>query len=693
MENLTLKKKIKILEHAFAASAGAYYSINLTKNLVPGAMYQVIDDEEYSINEQIGMADNAAFSDVVNYWGSKLEEKEKKAYFDFFKISNLLKRYENGEKHVWHRYWTKTALFEPMLAEQHIVMFNDEENGDVLAISYVLDKTEEFRKQQYSQLLEQKNDELEKMLDVERSYSDIMSALSKIYWQIYSIDLIADTYIEVFNGYGIENEHLCRNDKAQESFNNIVKHFVSEDYLDTMSSFLNYKTLVGRLSNTDSISMHFYATMGQWLSATYIAQKRDENGNVTNVLFTIKNINEQKQAEFKQQELLRKSAVAADSANRAKSAFLFNMSHDIRTPLNGIIGLLKIDKAHFDDFELVKSNHEKMLVSADHLLSLINDILEMSRLEDGTVELSHEIVDLAELSNEVGTIIKVRTSEEGIAFEVGRQELTVPYVYGSPTHLRKIFLNIYGNCIKYNKIDGSLKTSMECLGIEENIVTYRWHISDTGIGMSEEFLNHIYEPFVQEDPDDRSEYHGTGLGMAIVKNLIEKMSGTIEINSKKGIGTTFIITLPFEIAEKPENIANLDEEENADINGLNLLLVEDNELNAEIAETILKDHGANVTVVTDGLQAVNMFEKCKPGEFDAILMDVMMPIMNGLTATKKIRNLKRPDAKAIPIIAMTANAFKEDAQKCIEAGMNAHLAKPLHIKEVVSTISHFCKKA
>lgn len=191
MECITLKKKVKILEHAVAASAGAYYSINLTQNLVPGTMYQVIDNEEYSINEQIGMPFNATFSDVVEYWGAGLEEKEQKEYFRFFDISNLLRRYENGESHVWHRYWTKTALFEPMLAEQHIVMFNDETNGDILAITYVLDQTEEFKKQQYSQLLEQKNNELERMLDIERKYSEIMAGLSKIYWQIYPLHIFA----------------------------------------------------------------------------------------------------------------------------------------------------------------------------------------------------------------------------------------------------------------------------------------------------------------------------------------------------------------------------------------------------------------------------------------------------------------------------------------------------------------------
>ena len=376
----------------------------------------------------------------------------------------------------------------------------------------------------------------------------------------------------------------------------------------------------------------------------------------------------------------------AEVANRAKSTFLFNMSHDIRTPLNGIIGLLKIDKAHFDDTELVKSNHDKMLISAEHLLSLINDVLEMSKLEDGTEELAHELVGLKELSEEVGTMIKIRTAEEGIAFKVEEQELPVPYVYGSQTHLRRIFLNVYGNCIKYNKMNGSLKTSLKCLGIKQGLVTYQWNISDTGIGMSKEFLEHIFEPFVQENIDGRSNYQGTGLGMSIVKRLLDKMNGTIEITSEENVGSTFVITIPFEVGEEPVEITDIKDDKKDSIQGLKLLLVEDNELNAEIAEIILEDQGALITVVSDGQQAVDAFCDSEPGTFDAILMDIMMPVMNGLTATKTIRAMEREDAKTIPIIAMTANAFKEDEKKCLEAGMNVHLAKPLDIEKVKHTI-------
>ena len=388
---------------------------------------------------------------------------------------------------------------------------------------------------------------------------------------------------------------------------------------------------------------------------------------------------------------LREAVFQAQKANAAKSSFLSRMSHDIRSPLNGIIGLIKINETHMDDRELVKTNQDKMLVSADHLLSLINDVLQMSKLEDENIEISHEPIDLGEISREVGTIISGRTAEAGIAFEIGKQELPVSYVYGSPLHIRQIFLNIYGNCIKYNKPHGKVTTTLKCLGEKNGIVTYRWTISDTGIGMSEEFLKHIFEPFVQEHSDARTVYSGTGLGMSIVKRIIDRMNGTIVVTSKEGEGSTFVITLPFEIAEKPEEIlAEMDGEVN--IAGLHLLLAEDNELNAEIARTLLEDEGAITTIVNDGQQAVDIFSRNKPGTFDAILMDIMMPEMDGLSATKAIRALDREDAGTIPIIAMTANAVDEDEKKCMEAGMNAHLVKPLDIQKMKEAVCRYLNK-
>ncbi|MFR8736238.1 MAG: ATP-binding protein [Butyricicoccus sp.] len=380
-------------------------------------------------------------------------------------------------------------------------------------------------------------------------------------------------------------------------------------------------------------------------------------------------------------------------ANRTKTEFLSRMSHDIRTPLNGIIGLLQVDETHFDDKALLLENHKKMQISANHLLSLINDVLQMSKLEEGSTVLTHERISLVELTRDIITIIIGRAEEAGIEWEYEKDKSIIPYpyIYGSPLHLRQIFLNIYSNCIKYNRPGGKITTHTDSLGEQDGKCTYRWTISDTGIGMSPDFVDHIFEPFTQEKQDARSYYHGTGLGMTITKELVDRMGGSIAVTSQLGVGSTFVITLPFEIAPSPEQTPDAHAAPNISIAGYKLLLVEDNALNAEIAQILLTDEGATVTVVTDGKQAVEIVQNNPPDTFDAVLMDVMMPVMNGIDAAKTIRSLNRPDAKTLPIIAMTANAFYEDAQKCLAAGMNAHLAKPLQIKKVKQTIAEWVK--
>ena len=378
--------------------------------------------------------------------------------------------------------------------------------------------------------------------------------------------------------------------------------------------------------------------------------------------------------------------------SKAKTKFLSRMSHDIRTPLNGMIGLIKMNENHFDDKMLIQENHKKMKIAADYLLSLINDVLQMSKIEEGQIILSHEYICLKELAYEIESIIIHRAAEEEIQwiYEKKEAEIQYPYVYGSPLHLRQIFLNIYGNCIKYNRPGGKITTVTEVVDVQNGICTYRWTISDTGIGMSPEFLEHIFDPFSQEKTDARSVYQGTGLGMAITKGLLEQMHGSIEVTSQVGVGSVFVITIPFEIApeqKEEEKIAEI-----YDIHGLHLLAAEDNELNAEIVEMLLTDDGAKVTVTQNGRQAVECFKSNPPGTFDAILMDVMMPVMDGIAATKAIRAMERADAKTIPIIAMTANAFEEDAKRCLAAGMTAHIAKPFQIEQVEKTIMESCKR-
>lgn len=397
--------------------------------------------------------------------------------------------------------------------------------------------------------------------------------------------------------------------------------------------------------------------------------------------------------ERNRQQELKKAKEAAERANVAKTSFLSRMSHDIRTPLNGIIGLLKIDEQHADNRELVDANREKIRVSADHLQSLINDVLQMSKLENGEFNLEYEALDLNQLSRDVLTIVEMRAAEAGITLEYGKDsdEVKYPYVYGSALHLRQIFVNVYSNAIKYNHVGGRIMTHFKLLGQEGDQIRYEWQISDTGIGMKPEFLEHIFEPFAQERTDARSIYRGTGLGMTIVKSLIDRMGGTIEVTSEEGVGSTFRIELSFRIAAKEELIEKKERLKEGSVEGLHLLMAEDNELNAEIAKLQLEEAGAEVTVVKDGQQAVELFEKLPAATFDAILMDIMMPVMDGLSATRAIRALEREDAGEIPIIAMTANAFEEDEKKSLEAGMNAHLSKPLKIELVVATIADLVK--
>lgn len=375
-------------------------------------------------------------------------------------------------------------------------------------------------------------------------------------------------------------------------------------------------------------------------------------------------------------------------ANEARNSFLARMSHDIRTPLNGILGLIEINEMHPDDDELNRENRRKARIAANHLLSLISDVLELQKMEEKNVVLAEEPFDFAELANDVLTISSVKAAENGInlIYKSCVSALLHPYVYGSPLHVRQIMINIIGNAIKYNKPGGSVEYSVEEIYADAGNVKLKIEISDTGIGMSPEFMERMFDPFSQEHSDARSTYQGTGLGMAIVKSLVDKMGGSIDVDSKIGEGTRFVVILPFRIAIK-EDIPSFEPKDSISIEGMKILLVEDNELNMEIAESILSDYGATITTAVNGEEAVEKFTSNEPGTFDLILMDIMMPILDGYGATEQIRAYDRPDAKEIPIIAMTANAFAEDIQKCIDAGMDAHIAKPIDVNKLLVTIA------
>ena len=394
---------------------------------------------------------------------------------------------------------------------------------------------------------------------------------------------------------------------------------------------------------------------------------------------------QEKEEKYKAELLI--AAKKAEAANEAKTEFLQRMSHDIRTPINGICGMIDVADHYADDMEKQAEYRIKVKEASNLLLELVNDVLDMSKLESGEVVLEEIPFNLSKIAEEVLIVIEQMAAERNIRIVWEKKEITHRDFIGSPGYVKRVMMNILSNAVKYNRENGQIYIScMEIPSKQPEMTTMEFVCRDTGIGMADEFQKHIFEPFAQEHAGSRTKFAGTGLGMPITKKLVEKMDGTITFESKKGVGTTFVIRVPFKIDMEADKREEQKEVSEKSIKGLHILLAEDNELNMEIAEFMLQNEGADVTKAWNGQEAVELFEKSRAGEFDVILMDIMMPVMNGYDATKTIRSLDREDAKEVPIIAMTANAFTEDRIRAKEAGMDEHIAKPVDAKLLVKVI-------
>ena len=400
---------------------------------------------------------------------------------------------------------------------------------------------------------------------------------------------------------------------------------------------------------------------------------------------THQKLEQEKDEKYKAELLI--AAKKAEAANEAKTEFLQRMSHDIRTPINGICGFVNMADHYADDIKKQTEYRTKVKEASNLLLELVNDVLDMSKLESGEIVLEEIPFNLSSIFKEVFVVIEQMASEQNIQIEWEKKEIIHRDFIGSPGYVKRVMMNILSNAVKYNRENGHIYIScMEIPSKQPEMTTMEFVCRDTGIGMTEEFQKCVFEPFAQEHTGSRTKFAGTGLGMSIAKNLIEKMGGSISFESKEGAGTTFVIQVPFKIdpdADKREEQRDVSEKS---IKGLHILLAEDNELNMEIAEFVLQNVGADVTKAWNGQEAVELFRKSEQGGFDIILMDIMMPVMNGYEATKMIRSLDREDAKTIPIIAMTANAFTEDRLKAKEAGMNEHIVKPLDVELLIKVI-------
>ena len=531
-----------------------------------------------------------------------------------------------------------------------------------------------------------------RLLRMEKEYH-LVSAISSIYLSNLLIHPQDDTWEPV-----VQSERMKAITNGVLSAKAMLEKFntecVAEAYREEFRAFTDLDTAQQRLEGKAFDGFTMENVEGKWYQLLLVPQRRfTRREKPSSLMLLFRDVSEQKERDMEYQENLRRAAEEATLANAAKTDFLRRMSHDIRTPINGIRGMVQIADRFPNDAKKQAECREKIMRSSDFLLDLVNDVLDMSKLESGEMQLEEVPFNLNELLHDVGTLLSTQAQTRGITYTITMEDKREKHVIGSPLHLRQIFQNIGGNAIKYGRAGGYVHAACSIVSQTENTVRYRFICEDNGCGMSEEYQKHMFEPFSQENSGARTTYQGTGLGLSIVKKLVDAMGGTVTVVSEKGVGTTFITEIPLKLdpaasdAEKPE-----EEIDTTVFRGLHVLLVEDNEVNMEIAAFLLEDSGAEVTKAWNGAEGLEKFKASAPGTYDLILMDIMMPVMNGLEAAEKIRALDRPDSETVPIFAMTANAFSDDAARSRKAGMNEHLTKPLDLEKITKAVRKYCKK-
>ena len=510
---------------------------------------------------------------------------------------------------------------------------------------------------------------------------------------VYTVDLTNDKLENVYYheaAFKIEND--IQTPRSYSDYCNKRSRYVTEDTLENYRIVdSSFKLLKRFATGAKQVTVEYCETMGKenkpvWLQKTVLMSRdmvydanTDKESSVVHGIVLFKNTSDFHEKEQQEKARLQMAYEEADSENRAKTEFMNRMSHDIRTPINGIMGMVDIIRKNRDDWGKVDDSLDKIQLSTRHLLELVSDVLDMSKLEAGMFEIHEDVFDMNELMDEVAALVDAQLVESSITHCKHRSNIQHTALKGSSLQLRRIMVNLLSNAIKYNKSNGTIDTYAEELSCDGTTVWYEFKIVDTGIGMSEEFIKEqLFKPFTQEKNDARTLYRGTGLGMSIVKALLDKMGGSIEVESQLGEGSTFTFRLPFKV---DENAIETKKEEQSSgeqkLEGKQILLVEDNEINMEIAEFYLKELGIVVDKAWNGKEAIDKFEESAPGTYDLILMDIMMPVMGGREAARRIRTLERPDAETVRIYAMTAQVSSESVHKCLASGMNGHIAKPI----------------
>lgn len=601
----------------------------------------------------------------------KEEQPEFLWWFSRDNLKNLLKTQASLTQHYHsHPNAHNHQYFETKVVK---VSEDNEECHVLLGFRYIDDIIEKERAAQKR---------LQDALDETQRSNETISTIAKSYSAIYQLDLETDTY-ERISG----NEMIPKTGCASKRMYEICEQEVAPEYRNIIHQFVDLKTLASRLEKEDDILAEYRVADGNWHKLRIIVRKRDENGKAIQAIATIRTISETKRKELN----LFFEAEQAKREAKIKTRFLQNMSHDMRTPLNGISGMLHMADQNPDDLELQKSTRNKIHQSLNYLISLVNDVLDMNDLESDHFTEEEADFDITTLLGSINIDAQQLAQEKNIQYILDWYEgqLSHSHFRGYPIYLSRILMIVVQNAVKFTPENGEIHVWMNEKYLDDSTSLLEFRCKDNGIGMSQDFIKHAFDLFAQEDSSSRSTYQGTGLGLPIAKKLVDYMHGEIYLESEKGVGTTVTIQIPFKLGKQIENKAKFTE--SVSLEGLHALVAEDNDLNMEIVKYMLERNGIQVVCAKDGQEVVSLFEQSQINEYDFILMDIMMPKLNGLDATRKIRSIKRQDAKIVPIIAMSANAFVEDMLNSKIAGMNMHLAKPLDETKLMEALKQ-CKK-
>lgn len=607
--------------------------------------------------------------------------EEQKEFKDWFLCRNMKSALLDHESISYH-YQSISAERERTFYEAYAVREDADESHFTILLGFRNIDSILYKEKQVQE-------KLEKALDDARNSNEIISAIAKLYQYIVRIDLRDGRYEEIRNCNGIapfQSSGICTPQMHIE-----CAQMAAEEYQEALISFLDLSTLAERMAQNETIATEYRMKNGDWHKLRFIENKRDADGRMTHVLCAIRSISDIK----KREQELRYQVTEVKKENALKTRTLRNMSHDLRTPLNGIMGMIEIANQNPDDRELQQKCRDQMLRSSRYLLSLVDDVLAMSKLEAEETEIPDIAFDLTELLGSVNREAQIKAEGKNVSYAVDWERADLPFIclLGNPVYAARLLTAIADNAVKFTEPGGSVRVWCEKKEVKENQVIYEFGCEDNGIGMSEEFLPHAFEMFAQEKETSRTGYEGSGLGLTIARELALRLGGNIALTSQKGKGTTVRAELPFRISDREELALcpESKERETVSLEGRRALLVEDNELNMEIAQFMLESNGILTDEASDGAEAAAKFAASAPGYYDMIFMDIMMPKMNGWDAARTIRAMQREDAETVPIFAMSANCFAEDIVNSRIAGMNEHLTKPLNEKKLLEVIRKYLR--